>query len=340
MNEIITPENSKIPSYKAVCSKLGFVMCVYFLCRIAAGLIIGLIAGLDEISDTAFFISQGIVNVMLVYMVPILVAAILFKSVEYYGNGRLKELFKKPQRLAKKLGNFPAMYGLGYGILLLTWLASKLAKENTRVEEFFQPTTIEASTNVVYIIVMVILVVVAAAVFEEFLVRGIMYDALKPYGAGAAIIISSILFGLMHGSLFQLFYTTALGFALGYIRYATDSLFVVTLLHAINNAVAAGLLVISSLVEITNYENLLINTFHNIYLFAILLLIIIGIIAFIRKIPVIRKYKIENLWNEIRGGKKIALFFISLPVLIMLIFAFDEHANNMILREFIKLLRA
>jgi membrane protease YdiL (CAAX protease family) len=340
MNEIIATEKPKIAGYKLVCAKLGFVMCVYFICRIVAGFTIGLIARLDTISETAFHISQGIVMVMLIYMVPLLVAAILFKSFAHY-SGKLKSLYKRPERLAKKLGNFPAMYGLGYGVALLTmlanWLISRFTEETTRVEEYFQPTALEPSVNIAYLIGMVISLVIIAPVFEEFLCRGIIYDALKPYGNGAAIIISSVLFGLMHGSLHMLFYTTALGFALGYVRYATDSLFVVTVLHALLNAVAAGALVAMSLVEITEHENMLVYTFQNIYIFASLVLIVVGITAFIKKIPVIKKYKIENAWNDIGGFKKIALFFVSLPVLLMLVFAFDEHANSMLLEKIIGL---
>ncbi|MDR2532874.1 MAG: CPBP family intramembrane metalloprotease [Oscillospiraceae bacterium] len=343
MDELIITQKPKRHSYKTVCAKLGFIMCVYYICRITAGFTVGLIHGLfDEISETAFYISQGIILVMLIYMVPLLVAAILFKSFDYYSD-KIVALYKKPGRLAKKLGTFPAVYGLGYGTalltMLLTWLLSRFTERMAGVEEFFQPTALEPSNNIVNIIMMVFMLVVIAPVFEEFLCRGIMYDALKPYGTGVAIIISSVLFGLMHGTLYMLFYTTAIGFALGYIRYATNSLFIVTVLHAIINAVAAGLLVMTSLTEITMWENKLINTFSNIYQFAALMLIIIGIIAFFMKIPVIRRYKIENAWNEINGIKKIGLFFISVPVLIMLVFAFDEHANNMMLAELVKLIR-
>jgi membrane protease YdiL (CAAX protease family) len=340
MNEIITPEKSKKDSYKLVCAKLGFVMCVFFLCRIAAGFTINLIAGLDNINKTVFHVSQGIIMVLFIYAVPMLVAAILFKSFAYY-NGRLGELFKKPERLAKKLGTFPAMYGLGYGTALLTILAnfiiSRFTEETTHLEEVFQPTAMEPSGNLVYLIIMVLMLVIAAPVFEEFLCRGIMYDALAPYGNGIAIVVSSLLFGLMHGSFYMLFYTTAIGFALGYVRYATGSLYVVTILHALLNSVAAGLLVMSSLVEMTNWENMFINTLQNIYILAALILIFVGIVAFLKRIPVIRKYKIESVWIEISSGKKLALFFVSAPVIIMLVLAFDEHANNMLLEKIIGL---
>ncbi|MCL2019229.1 MAG: CPBP family intramembrane metalloprotease [Oscillospiraceae bacterium] len=344
MNETNTiTEKSKLSSYKIVCAKLGFIMCVFYVCVLIRDFITYLISQLaDEIGTTAYFLSAGIVGVMLIYMVPLLVAAILFKSFGYY-NGKIGGLYKKPDRLAKKLGTFPAVYGLGYGVSLFTVLTmlfiSKFTNVSAQLEDVFKSPEIEASANAVYVVFMVLSLVVFAPVFEELLCRGIMYDALKPYGNGVAIVVTAVLFGLMHGRVSMLLYTTALGLALGYIRYATNSLFIVTILHALVNGVTAILFAAESLREATNWENKLINTTYNIFYFAALVLIFVGVAAFLKKIPVIRKYKIENTWNEVSGKRKIALFFFSVPVLIMLVFAFDTHANNILLAELIKLIK-
>ena len=342
MEELIIPQQSKTQGYKLVCAKLGIMMSVYFLCRTAAGMCIALLyryAG--GLGGTVAYVMASTINVMLVYMVPLLSTAIIFKSFAYY-EGKLPELYKKPNRLARALGSFPAMYGLGYGTSLLTfffsWLISLGIGGDNDITEFFRPVTIEVPTNLISALVMVFLLVVIAPVFEEIWMRGIVYDALKPYGNGIAIVISSILFGLMHGSLNMLFYTTALGLALGYVRYATGSLFAVTILHALINAVAAGMLLFSTLTFITDEENLLINTISNIYLVAMLALIVVGIAAFLMRIPRIRKYKIENAWQGVSGRRKFVLFLASVPTLIMLILAVNEHAGNPLLREFMKLL--
>ena len=323
-----------IRDYKITCAKLGLVMCIYFICRLLHGAVANLLALLTfEIGHTAVQLISMSMSVVLIYFIPLLATAIVFKSFSNYGkeNGGLKTLYKKPKRLARAIGTFPAMYGLGYGVALLTLLASFLISRfgggQTFIEDLFRPTVIEASTSIAEALMMVFLLVVIAPVFEEIWVRGIMYDALKPFGYGIAIIISSILFGFMHGSMYMLFYTTALGFALGYVRYATGSLFVVTILHAIINSIAAGLLFLSALMEIVQEENRMLNTIFSTYVLAMLILIVVGLIVFIRKIPVIKKYKIENVWNEISPGKKTALFFLSIPVIIMLVLAFNEHAN-------------
>jgi len=336
-------KKTKLQSYKTVCAKLGIVMSVYFICRIFNGLAAGLIRehAVNAIGHMAAYALDMLGTVTLVYIIPMLLTAVVFKSFSFYReSGGLKPMYKKPRRLARALGTFPAMYGLGVGTLFLTYLAayliSRLTGGQTFLQDILQPTAVQPASDLFSALMMVFLLVVIAPVFEEIWVRGIMYDALKPYGCGMAIIISSVLFGLMHGTLHTLFYTTALGFALGYVRYATGSLFVTTVLHALINSVVAGLLFLMTMTELASYSNALLNTVYYIYIIAFLVLIIVGVIAFIMRIPVIKKYKIENEWTMVGARKKTALFFASIPVIIMLVLAINEHANGWFLDLIIK----
>jgi len=330
----------KLHGYKVVCLKLGASMWVYFICRLLAGWILHQLTGLsDTISESMYSLIYPVVSITLVYIIPLLFTAFLFSSFTNY-SGNFKELYRKPKRLARAMGTFPATFGFGYGVALLTlliaFLLSRFLGGNTYIEDLLTPASVELSTNIISVIAIFFMMVVVAPLFEEFWVRGIMYDALKPYGTGMAIIISSILFGLMHGNLYMLFYTTAFGFALGYVRYATGSLFIVTILHAIVNAIGAGTLIFTVLMEITNEEVRLLNTFYIIYLLAFLVLIVIGIVVFISKIPKIRKYTFENPWTDIGPWKKTALFFISLPVILMFVLAFNELSGGLIWKLIIR----
>jgi len=327
---------SKLRSYKIVCAKLGLSMCVYFLCRLLGGWVslqLSKISG--SMNESVYSLISSAVIIILVYIIPLLITAVIFKSFSSY-KGNYRELYKKPKRLARALGTFPATFGFGHGIALLTILAMYLISRNlsghSYLEELLRPTAMEPSTNIVSLLTLVFMMVVIAPLFEEFWVRGIMYDALKPYGTGIAIIISSLIFGFMHGSLSMLFYTTAYGFALGYIRYATNSLFIVTILHAIINSLGAVALLLSSFMQITNEENRYLNTVFMIYMIAFLVLIIVGVIVFLSKIPAIRKYKIENSWTEIGPWKKTALFFVSIPVIFMMVLVFNEISQGLLLR--------
>jgi len=290
------------------------------------------------LGETAYSFLNSLMIILLVYIIPVIVTAVIFNSFSNY-KGKYRELYKKPKRLARAMGTFPASFGFGYGIALLTLLASYLisrfSNNLTYIEDLLRPTVIEPSSNLAGVLAMVFMLVIIAPILEEFWVRGIMYDALKPYGTGMAIIITSVLFGLMHGSLYMLFYTTAYGFALGYIRYATGSLFVVTIIHAIINSIAAGTLLLTSLMHITNEEVRVINTIYWIYIIAVFVMIIIGVVVFLSKIPAIRKFKIENGWTQIGPWKKTAIFFISIPVILMTILAFNEISGGLLINLFI-----
>jgi len=330
------PDNTPtLGGYKVVCAKLGLSMCVYFICRLLASWFsIQLNTHIGTLGDTVHSLISSVMAIVLVYVIPLLFTALIFKSFTNY-KGRYRILYAKPKRLARALGTFPAMYGFGYGIALLTmitmFLISRNLAGNTYIDELLRPTALGPPQNIIGLLMMVFMLVIIAPLFEEFWVRGIMYDAFKPYGAGIAIIITSIVFGLMHGTLYMLFYTTALGFALGYIRYATGSLFVVTVLHAIVNSIAAGILLFTSLQNMTNEESRLINTITIIYIIAMLVLIIVGVVVFISKIPAIRKYRVENGWTQIGPWKKVSLFFISIPVIFMMVLAFNEISGGLLL---------
>ena len=76
---------------------------------------------------------------------------------------------------------------------------------------------------------------VAPAFAEEFMFRGMIYANLRPYGRGVAILISALLFGLMHQNAGQLLYTTAAGIVLAVVYELTGSFWCCVLLHFFNN---------------------------------------------------------------------------------------------------------
>lgn len=81
-----------------------------------------------------------------------------------------------------------------------------------------------------------ITIALVPAFCEEFLFRGVILSNLMPYGKATAIIISSVLFGLMHSNFYQFLYTVAAGILLGAIYVMTDSIWCSVLVHMINNS--------------------------------------------------------------------------------------------------------
>ena len=77
-----------------------------------------------------------------------------------------------------------------------------------------------------------------APVVEELTFRGIGFALLAPFGPWVAIITTGILFGAWHGLIVALPILAGFGIVLGWIRYATGSVYPCIALHAIFNGIA------------------------------------------------------------------------------------------------------
>ena len=135
----------------------------------------------------------------------------------------------------------------GFGLLMLivtlyaggtfvTWVMEQLQQPVTA--EDIVPT--EAGLGL-FLIALPGLVIIGPMI-EEFIFRGWMLPALKQRGMGwiGALIMSSILFGLLHvfAGPASIAYTAVLGFTAGITRILSGRLWGAVLLHALNNLVA------------------------------------------------------------------------------------------------------
>ena len=81
--------------------------------------------------------------------------------------------------------------------------------------------------------------VIFAPIFEELICRGVVLGSLRgKFGVTTAWLVSSLFFGVLHGQPVQVINATVIGLVLGYVYLATDSLWSVMILHALNNAVS------------------------------------------------------------------------------------------------------
>ena len=138
--------------------------------------------------------------------------------------------------------------GLGGGLLMGLGSAALLAELLRRLsgEEGFGGTSrlagLAEMLPTLPLPLVILCLAVVPAVCEEFAFRGLILTGLKVrFGAARAILVSGVIFGLFHfiselGLWQRLIGTTALGFALGWVRVRTGSLWPGVALHATNNA--------------------------------------------------------------------------------------------------------
>ncbi len=85
------------------------------------------------------------------------------------------------------------------------------------------------------------LVALSPAICEEALFRGFILSGLRSLGQWPAIVISSLLFAVAHGSVYRMLPTLFLGLLLGYAVWKTGSLLAGVVIHGINNGIAVWL---------------------------------------------------------------------------------------------------
>jgi len=124
------------------------------------------------------------------------------------------------------------------------------------------------------------------AIAEELVFRGIIQKGLTAKFNGiVAILLSSVMFVLMHGSLQQTLYQLVLGIMLGYLAHVGGSIIYSMILHFLNNA----LVLVFSCFDIVGYvsgnNTIYYNIFSIIFPFMLFLLglILVGILFWVLK---------------------------------------------------------
>lgn len=335
--EISDNTGSKLKSYKKDCLILGGFFIVILAIRIIASGLSPLIGQLvDDLQlgnpNLAYAISLGYSGLCL-QIIPTFIAAFMLK----YSLKNLCGGFHPPKQTKKAVADFPAVYGAGMTVNLITmsviFLITKQGSINDSMNSMgIQPPTFEAS------FILFIMLTVIAPVFEEFIFRGAVLHFLQPYGNGIAIFVSALAFGIYHGNFMQFFYATVLGIALGYVTVATKSLFCSTLLHAMFNSISGIILIFSSSEPIQksvlhkeiplNDSEELVMTFYAIFMILVLLTALIGFIAMIGKIRKIKRFKIPAVWEEISTGKKVTVMLLTATIIISILLTVDIMGKN------------
>lgn len=323
--------------YKKTCYKLGLYLICILALRIGAEGLSALVSPLlMNITDVDLLYAASLLySALFMQILPSVLAVLMLK----YSFKNIAGGFHPPKNSKKAFANFPAIYGAGMTINLITagvmFLITGGGDINDTVNSLgIAPPTITSS------LILFVLLVVVAPLFEEFIFRGAVMNLLKPYGGGVAIFVSAFCFGIYHGNFQQFFYAFALGILLGYVSYATNSMFCNTMLHAMFNSVSGILMILVStdavrtvsldpLAELTDSQHLII-TLYAIFMIAILITALIGFIAMIVKLKNIKKYRIPKVWGEVSNGKKMAILIFTLPVILSIILMIDIMGNNYI----------
>ena len=265
---------------------------IYFLNSILVGMVYGALLGGGVIGDNSD-IQTYMENNSTSFLVTVsILSIIVFAIILYFKQKSSKNYAAKPfvsfDKVKKEelLESFILFLGT-YGITILWVIFINFLSEGNL---FFQK-ILESHNNVMgeitssgsFISVFVATSIIAP-VIEELFFRGLIYgrlrQAMKPI---VAILISSLLFGIFHGNIVQGIYAFLIGFVLALVYEKTGALWLSMLGHALINTIGVA-------VPYLKLESLQIA------------LIIIGIIALIPSILILKKWFTTNediLTNEV-----------------------------------------
>ena len=91
--------------------------------------------------------------------------------------------------------------------------------------------------SVIAVVMQFSYVIVLAPLFEEVIYRGLILKVITPYSKSAAILVSALAFGLMHGNIPQAASAFCTGLIYAIIALKCGSIIPTIIIHSLNNLI-------------------------------------------------------------------------------------------------------
>lgn len=221
---------------------------------------------------------------------------------------------KKYNPILMILGGYAICTVANIAVNILNYNLSLFSLENSTGVEFTTKTPVE---QVIYFLCIAII----PALTEEFIFRGVILNSFRKFGDGFAILMSSLLFGFMHGNFVQIPFAFIVGLACGFILVKTNSIIPAMMLHLLNNGTSVIIDIISNYVGTGLYS-----------VISSVIIIILTLLGFISIILLTRKglnCKFENKSTVSLSIKDRTVQFFANPGTIILLsfFTFEAFAT-------------
>ena len=168
-----------------------------------------------------------------------------------------------------------------------------------------------AVTSVKDFLFMTLFVAIIPAILEEVAIRGVLLQPLRRFGDGFAIVVSAVIFSLLHGNMVQIPYTVIAGIYFGYVMVATGSLWPSIILHFLNNFYSVMITAFDSNFSATTANILTLGTLGA--------MTVTGIFAFNKYRSMNYKVTLAKGVNSLNTAEKIKSVFINIPMIIAII---------------------
>lgn len=150
----------------------------------------------------------------------------------------LRKFGFKPFAVKKAIGYIAAALGLMVAATLAVFAIISIITPDVNLDQA-QDVVFTKATAWPEIVLAFVALIIIAPIVEESIFRGLMLPAFaKKFGIVVAAIVTSILFGAVHGQLNVGIVTFILGLLLAWVYYKTRSLWPAIILHSLKNLIA------------------------------------------------------------------------------------------------------
>ena len=232
------------------------------------------------------------------------VAGVAFLLLFFVRNIKFKEIWTAEKRM-KAPDFFKILMVLMAGQFIFSLVAMGIEK-GLNLMGLTAMEQMDTATGVSTTVSMFLYAGIIGPIAEEIVYRGFVMNLLKPYGKRFAIITSSILFGVMHANVHQLFFAFVVGLVFAYVA-SEYSLKWAIALHIFNNCVFGDLFsyAISGLSQKT----------QDIILFVIEFLFLVGGII----VLVVHRKDIKSFIKETEDQKNYLRVFLTAGMIIFIL---------------------
>lgn len=209
-------------------SKIGGSLWLYIIMQLCLSFVLSFV-----VTPLVFYVigfDFSLVNIVVSTLVSLISGLVIL----WFMNSSFKQKlsnFKFTFKPKETIDTIGMMYFFNYFIGIIGTFFSKLGLPDTSPDLWL-------NNDVLYDVFIFISVVILAPIFEELIFRGMILRTLSKYNKTFAIVITSLLFGLLHLNISQAIPAFFMSLVLCYMSLKSDSLLVTILAHAANNLLA------------------------------------------------------------------------------------------------------
>lgn len=226
-------------------SKVFKVYLIYFICMLLFCLLrIGSSFGMLDFlhPDIADIVYTAIIQIGIILVLPMSLYTLFLHNKTGF-----VDTFRDTQLNGKI--NFKVIlisFGLGLLAFFVNIAISTLFNGILSFFGYSQPVSVSTEYESMFpnwatFLIQLTTVAILPAICEEFLHRGVLLNGLKEIGIKKAILISSLMFGLLHFNINQFFYATILGMLMALVSVVSKSIYPAMIIHFTNNAISVYL---------------------------------------------------------------------------------------------------